>query len=173
MGSGRGEVGLRASQEGNAAASRIISGDAGVNGCLANEAVGAVYRVRVWVVGVPAANNEPLVVEGLVSHRVWIEELDRLAIGGTPKCQLGRGEGSAFVAIQTTAVSAVPEEIVSDVKHPTIMAHFTRSLLRTKWRSVFHSHGYCRLNGHGVASTTISAPSKSTCQSTMPFYASS
>ena len=130
----RGEVTLLASKQGDTATTLIVANETGVDCCLTYERVTTIDGVRdsriLFCRGRPT-NDERLVVDFLLAHRMGVEHLHSFAIGGTPEGQGGIFKRTASVSIQATAVTDVPIDVSMKFEWG-LKSRLTKNLLRTR-----------------------------------------
>lgn len=104
----------------------IVADEAGMYGCLAYERVTAVHSVRdrgILFCKNGTTNHIRLVVDLLVTHRMWVQHLHSLTVGRASEGEGSIVKGATSVSVQTTAVAGIPTTL--SIEYPRIwrMAH--------------------------------------------------
>lgn len=89
----------------------LIVDEAGMNGCLANERIGAIYVLgwrSVRIISLRSAYDERLVIDLLGSHGVRIEDMRRFAVSRASEGLDRIIEWATSVPVKTAAVSSRP-----------------------------------------------------------------
>jgi hypothetical protein len=97
-----------------------------MNSGLADETVGAIDGT-IARAGQCAANNEALVVEGLIPHDMWLQQLSITAVCGTPECHSRDREGTAVISIETTSIVDCPISVMNVLAHLNSVARVAMS----------------------------------------------
>ena len=90
---------LLASELDHATAAFLITHHPRVNGCLTDKGVATVYRKLDLLTCRWASDDKLLVIDLLVTDRVWIEHHHPRAIGRTPECKGRIAKGTTAVPV--------------------------------------------------------------------------